>query len=225
MIERCGWKFDLFERNQRETVFRANIHAAAAQDTARSIVLVAFENGVDPALPALLDQHRFRRQRGRWIALYPVRRLRGCLPGSLSRAGSARTDRISSRNARSYSRQPRIVRSGTGRSGRGRARRGYRLGHAQGRNALHSLRPVRRALSRKRDHHGGLPLGGEKPNRFGSSAIVVSEAGNTWLSTRFRKYGHVCRVAQALSLPTRHSCRVLCLAEARSIETSLDAAA
>src|SRR5437879_2781833 len=41
-----------FQWHQRETILRANVHAAAAQDAFRAFRFIPFEYGVDPALQA-----------------------------------------------------------------------------------------------------------------------------------------------------------------------------
>ena len=80
------------------------------------------------------------------IAMHPVRRLRGCLSRGVPSAGAAGADRLSARGARADPRQRAALPRGTGRRGGRRAGHHHRLGHAQGRNALHPLRPVRRAM-------------------------------------------------------------------------------
>ncbi len=104
----------------------------------------------------------------------------GCVdvcPESCLHIGAAGTDSFPRRGAGAHPQQRRIVRRGTGRCGRRRAGRHHWFGHAQGRNQVHPLRALRRALPGERDHHGGVPLGGEKPDRTYSAAIAVSAPG------------------------------------------------
>src|SRR5579863_1888895 len=54
VFHRCGRKFDLLQRHQAQAVFRADIHASPAQDAARSVILIAFKNRIDPAAQAAL---------------------------------------------------------------------------------------------------------------------------------------------------------------------------
>src|SRR5215475_2846337 len=45
-------EFKLAQRNKLQTIFRANIHAATAEDALASIGFGSFEDRVDPALQA-----------------------------------------------------------------------------------------------------------------------------------------------------------------------------